>query len=130
MGPPLFVMSLLSAVTKAQVKVTTVQAGLKGSLSHLLLSHLQHILVLTHPRVPFLGVVNEMKNPGDALEDDVRGPVGFSPACSVYVSQVQLLRPSRSGDVTGRSTSSRPSRAQAAPLCLGLCDLERVACAP
>ena len=101
---------------KAHVKVTTVQAGLKGSLSHLLLRHLQHILVLTHPRVPFLGVVSEMKNPGDALEDDVRGSLGFLLARSVYVRQVQLLQPSRSGDVTGRRTSSRPSRAQAAPL--------------
>lgn len=115
---------------KAQVKVTTVQAGSKGSLSHRLLRHLQHILVRTHPRVPFLGVVSKTKNPGDAPEDDVRASVGFLPARSVYVRQVQLLQPSRSGEVTQKHIFE-PKQSSGCPSAgLVLCDLERVACAP
>lgn len=104
---------------KAQVKVTTVQAGLKGSLSLLLLRHLQHSLVLTHPRVPFLGVVSKTKNPGDALEDYVPVSVGFLPARSMYIRQVQLLQPSRNGEMMGRST------AQAAPLRVWCCVISK-----
>lgn len=117
---------------KAQVKVTTVQAGLKGSLSHLLLRHLQHILVLTHPRVPFLGVVSEMKNPGDALEDDVRGSLGFLLASTFCVCQAgpapaaqQEWGCDRQNHIfKAKQSSGCPSAS------LGLCDLERVACAP